>query len=219
MTLEHTLPAVHMYTLSLIPGHITSFTRTRCHWQGTHYQFYRYTLSITQEHTLPVLQVHTHCQLVAQGLMQLIWGIKYTLSVTQVHTHCQLHRCTPCLFPQHMYHTFSATEHSPHGLTFTWGICCGLYLWHKPTELAHSFLFSSCVYFCLYGFFNCISFHQFSRQLSVFSLCSPGLISALFALSTIYLFMKVSFSPDVILCGWLGLKRQLTEHCDTMSER
>ena len=33
----------------------------------------------------------------------------------------------------------------------------------------------------------------------------------------IYLFMKVSFSPDVILCGWLGLKHQLTNwlvcHC------
>ena len=40
-----------------------------------------------------------------------------------------------------------------------------LCLWHKPTELAHSFLLCSCVYFCLYGTFNCISFHQFSRQL------------------------------------------------------
>ena len=36
-----------------------------------------------------------------------------------------------------------------------------------------------CVYFCLYGPFNCISFHQFSRWLSAFSLCSSGLISAL----------------------------------------
>ena len=33
----------------------------------------------------------------------------------------------------------------------------------------------SCVYFCLYGAFNCISFHKFSRQLSIFSLCSSGL--------------------------------------------
>ena len=36
--------------------------------------------------------------------------------------------------------------------------------WHKPTELAHSLIFCSCVYFCLYGPFNCISFHKFSRQ-------------------------------------------------------
>ena len=34
------------------------------------------------------------------------------------------------------------------------------YVWHKPTELAHSFLFCSCVYFCLYGPFNCILFHK-----------------------------------------------------------
>ena len=51
------------------------------------------------------------------------------------------------------------------GLTFTrWG-CCGLWFWHKPTELVHSFLFCSCVYFCLYGPFNCISLHKFSRLL------------------------------------------------------
>ena len=29
-------------------------------------------------------------------------------------------------------------------------------------------------YFSLYGLFNCISFHKFSRQLSTFSLCSSG---------------------------------------------
>ena len=65
-----------------------------------------------------------------------------------------------------------------------------VYDWHKPIELAHSFLLCSCVYFCLCGTFNCISFHKFSRQLSVFSLCSSGLISALLVLSTMYLFMK-----------------------------
>ena len=37
-------------------------------------------------------------------------------------------------------------------------------------ELAHSFLFCFCVCFCLYVPFNCISFHKFSRQLSVFLL-------------------------------------------------
>ena len=30
---------------------------------------------------------------------------------------------------------------------------------------------------CLYSPFKCISFHEFSRQLSVFLLCSSGLIS------------------------------------------
>ena len=48
-------------------------------------------------------------------------------------------------------------------------------------------LFCSCVYFCLYGPFNRISFHKFSRQLSVFLLCSCSVISALLVLSTISL--------------------------------
>ena len=52
--------------------------------------------------------------------------------------------------------------------------------------------------------------HKFSQQLSVFSLCSSDLISALFVLSTICLFIKVSFSPDIIPSGWLGWKHRLT---------
>ena len=100
-------------------------------------------------------------------------------------------------------------QSSPRGLTFTrWG-CCGLCLWHEPTELAHFFLFCSCVCFCLYCPFSCISFHKFSWQLSAFSLFSSGLISASLAVSNIYLFIKVSLSPDLILCNWLGLKHQL----------
>ena len=70
-----------------------------------------------------------------------------------------------------------------------------VYVRHKPTELAHSFLFCSCVHFCLYGPFNCISFHKFSRQLSAL-LLGFSRFYALLVLSTIYLFMKVSFSPD-----------------------
>ena len=69
------------------------------------------------------------------------------------------------------------------------------------------FLFCSCACFCPYGPFHCISFHKFSRQLnSAFSLCSSGLNSAFLVLSTTYLFMKVSLSPDIILCDWLGWK-------------
>ena len=63
------------------------------------------------------------------------------------------------------------------------------------------------VYFCLYGPFNSISFHTFSGQLFAFSLRSSGLNSALLVFSIIYLFMKVSLSPDVINPLWLtGLK-------------
>ena len=68
------------------------------------------------------------------------------------------------------------------------------------------FLFVFC--FVFYGAFDCISFCKFSRQLSAFSLCSPGLNSALLVLSTIHLFMKVSLSPDVSPYGltftWWG---------------
>ena len=110
--------------------------------------------------------------------------------------------------PLETLRNFNAPSKRPHGFTFTWWGCSCLCLWHKPTELAHSFLFCSCVCFCLYGTFNCVSFHKFSRQLSAFSLCSTGLISALLVLSAICLFTKVSLSPDIILCGWLGLKLQ-----------
>ena len=81
---------------------------------------------------------------------------------------------------------------------------------HKPTTLAHSFLLCSCACFCLYGPFNSIPFHKFSQQLFAFSFHSSGLNSALLVLSTIYLFMKVSLSPDVILCGWLSLQHQVS---------
>ena len=81
-------------------------------------------------------------------------------------------------------------------------------------NLPTPFSFCSCVYFCLHGPFNRNSFHKFSWQLSVFSLCSSSLISALLVLSIIYLFIKVSFSPDIISSGWQGSKHQLTNfHC------
>ena len=56
----------------------------------------------------------------------------------------------------------------PLGLTFKWWECYDLRQKHKPAELAPSFLFCSCVYFCPYDPFYCISFHKFSRRLSVF---------------------------------------------------
>ena len=50
---------------------------------------------------------------------------------------------------------------------------------NQPSSPTPFFLFCSCVCFCLYGPFNCISFHKFTQQLSVFSLYSSGPISAL----------------------------------------
>ena len=85
-----------------------------------------------------------------------------------------------------------------------------VYVRQKPTEPAQSFLFCSCVYLCLYGPLNSISFLKFSHQLSTFLFCSSGHNSALLVLSTTYFSRKVSPSPDIILCGWLGLKHQVT---------
>ena len=64
--------------------------------------------------------------------------------------------------------------------------------------------------FLSYGPFNCISFHKFSQQFYVFSLCSSGLISVLLVLSTLYFFMTVSLSPDIIPSNWLGSKHWTT---------
>ena len=107
-----------------------------------------------------------------------------------------------------LYLSLSLFLSSPRWLTFTWWGYYGLCPRHKLTELAHPFLFRSSVCFCLYGPFNCIPFHEFPRQLSVFSLYSSGLISALLVLSAIYLFVKVSFSPAIIPSGCLGSKHQ-----------
>ena len=86
-------------------------------------------------------------------------------------------------------------------------------------SLPTPFLFYSCAHFCLYGPFNCISIHKFSRQLSGFSLCSSGLISVSLVLSTIYLCMTVSLSPDIIPSGWLGYKKNQLANELTFSSR
>ena len=65
-----------------------------------------------------------------------------------------------------------------------------------PTPF-YSVLVSISVFAALSTVFHSIN----SPNNSVFSLCSSGLISALLVLSTIYLFMKVCFSPDITLRG------------------
>ena len=65
-----------------------------------------------------------------------------------------------------------------------------------PTPF-HSVLVSVFIFMALSTVFHSIN----SPDNSAFSLCCSGLISALLVLSTIYLVMKVSLSPDIILCG------------------
>ena len=63
------------------------------------------------------------------------------------------------------------------------------------------FLVCSYVCFCLYGSFNSVSFHEFSRQLSILLLFFRSYLSALLVFSTTHLFMKAPISPDIIPSG------------------
>ena len=65
-------------------------------------------------------------------------------------------------------------------------------------SLPTPFILFLCLFFS-YGPFTCISFHKFSRKLSVYSLCSPSLISASLVLSTIYFFLKASLNGCLAL--------------------
>ena len=116
-----------------------------------------------------------------------------------------------CLLVWDWYHSASSQAHL-HVL----GMLRFMFLTYTNRACPLLFIRSIFVSFCLYCPFTCISFHKFSQQLSAFSLCSSGLISALLVLSTIYLFLEVSFSPGKILCGWLGLKHQLTNRLNIL---
>ena len=95
----------------------------------------------------------------------------------------------------------------PRGLTFTWRRYCGLCPWHKPTEFAHSFLFCSCDYFCVYGPFNCILFHKSSRQFSASNPVLPVSFLPYWSVNSLY---ESLLSPAVICSGWLRWKHRLT---------
>ena len=74
-------------------------------------------------------------------------------------------------------------------------------------SLPTPFTLFSCL-FLSYGPFTYISFHKFSRQLSVFSLCSPSLISASLVLSTIYIYLSKS------LLKWFRRPGAFAVRCD-----
>ena len=73
-----------------------------------------------------------------------------------------------------------------------WFISFDMKLRSLPTPFFF-FFFNSVLsaHICLYGP-NCLLLHVFPQQFFVFSLCSPGLVSALLVLLTIHLFRKVS---------------------------
>ena len=98
---------------------------------------------------------------------------------------------------------------SPRGLTSWWG-CYGLCFWHKTTELALPF--SVLVSVSVSWPFNCISFHKFSWQLSVFSLCSSGLLYMLRLLPGISSYFYPSGPFTCIFCSQLH-PFPYTPHC------
>ena len=65
----------------------------------------------------------------------------------------------------------------------------------RQTVLFDLTVLCSCDRFCLHGPFNCISFHKFSRLLSVFLLSSAGLISTLLVLSTLMFLYESLLQP------------------------
>ena len=72
----------------------------------------------------------------------------------------------------------------------------------KPTQTCPLiFVLFLCLCLSLWTFQLYFYSTKVTRQLYVFSPCSSSLVSALLVLSTVRLFMKVSLSPDVILCG------------------
>ena len=84
----------------------------------------------------------------------------------------------------------------PHRLTVSWW-------WCYVTELAHSFC---SVLVSVSDPFNCIFLPTTLHFLNLFFwsyFCLTGFQPYM------SLLMKVSLSPDIILCGWLGLKHQL----------
>ena len=70
------------------------------------------------------------------------------------------------------------------------------------------FILFLCLFLSLWPFQLYFSPYNYPHN-SLLSHSVLPVLSALSVLQTIYLFKKI-FNPDIILCGWLGLKHQLT---------
>ena len=100
----------------------------------------------------------------------------------------------------------------PAGSPSRGGGFCDLRPWHKPAEFAHSFLFCSCVYFCISCPFNCIPFHKILPTILCFlTLFFPFYFCFIGPCNYVSLYESLP-NPDIIRSGWLGTKHQLTNH-------
>ena len=103
----------------------------------------------------------------------------------------------------------NCSDVGPRGFALSWWECYGLCLNTNQPSLPTLFyyvLVSVSVFAALSTVFPINS-----PEKSAFSPGSSGLISTLSVFSTTYLCMKFSLSSDEILCGWPGLKHQLTD--------
>ena len=106
----------------------------------------------------------------------------------------------------HHIHCHHHLHHHLDGLTVATLFWLMIFQPSLPTPF-YSVLVSVSIFMALSTVFHSIN----SPDSSLLSwLHSSGHISALLVLSTVYLFMKVSLSPDITPNGWLGLKHQLT---------
>ena len=116
-----------------------------------------------------------------------------------------------CMFVQSINQEFHHVLWKSCAISPSHGGDVTVYVWNKQTELAHPFFYSVLVSISVFMalstvfcFINSLSNSPFSHSYL------SGLISALSHLSAICIYMKISFSPDIIPSGWQGSKHQLT---------
>ena len=116
-------------------------------------------------------------------------------------------RCNLTGFLRCMCTKCSVSYTRPRGLTFTWWGCWSLCFWHKPTELAHILFI---LFVCLFLSLWLVLFHSINSPDN--SPLSHSVLPVLYLpywSFQLYISLRDFFSPDIILCGWLGLKHQL----------
>ena len=109
---------------------------------------------------------------------------------------------------KHDYHILSR---DPRGLSFTWWGYCVLFQRHKPTELAHSFFFYSVLVSVSVFMAVSAGFHSInSPHNSPLTHSVRPVLSLPYWSFQLYLLLKVSLSPDIILSNCLGWKHRMT---------
>ena len=94
-------------------------------------------------------------------------------------------------------------------LPFTWRRCYDLRLTWNNQACPFLFILCLCLFLSLCPYQPYFISWILSTTLRFLTLFFRSYL-CLLVLSTTFLFMKVSFRSDIILCGWLGLKHQLT---------